>query len=171
VKQDAIPGFIKETWFRAEKEGVYRGQCADLCGKDHGFMPIVVEAVSEDKYSEWIDSKKAAAAAANAGADKEWTKDDLVANGKAVYEKNCAVCHQASGAGLPPAFPAITGGVVTTGPIEVHLDRVLNGKNVMPAWKALLNDVEIASVIAYERNALGNSVGDIIQPAQVKAAR
>lgn len=171
VKQDAIPGFIKETWFRAEKEGVYRGQCAELCGKDHGFMPIVVEAVSEDKYSEWIDSKKAAAAAANAGADKEWTKDDLVANGKAVYEKNCAVCHQASGAGLPPAFPAITGGVVTTGPIEVHLDRVLNGKNVMPAWKALLNDVEIASVIAYERNALGNSVGDIIQPAQVKAAR
>jgi cytochrome c oxidase subunit II len=171
VKQDAIPGFIKETWFRAEKEGVYRGQCAELCGKDHGYMPIVVEVVSEDKYSEWIESKKAAAAAANAGADKEWTKDDLVANGKAVYEKNCAVCHQVTGAGLPPAFPAITGGKVTTGPIADQLALILNGKNVMPAWKALLNDVEIASVIAYERNALGNSVGDFVQPAQVKAAR
>jgi cytochrome c oxidase subunit 2 len=171
VKQDAIPGFIKEVWFKVEKEGTYRGQCAELCGKDHGFMPIVVEAVSEDKYNAWLETKKAEAAAANAGADKEWTKDDLVANGKAVYEKNCAVCHQASGAGLPPAFPAITAGKVTTGPIEGHLEIILNGKNVMPSWKALLNDVEIASVIAYERNALGNSVGDIIQPSAVKAAR
>jgi cytochrome c oxidase subunit II len=171
VKQDAIPGFIKEVWFKVEKEGTYRGQCAELCGKDHGFMPIVVEAVSEDKYSEWLVAKKEAAAAANAGADKEWTKDDLVANGKAVYEKNCAVCHQVTGAGLPPAFPALTGSKVATGPIEGHLGIILNGKNVMPAWKALLNDVEIASVIAYERNALGNSAGDIIQPSAVKAAR
>jgi cytochrome c oxidase subunit II len=171
VKQDAIPGFIKEVWFRVEKEGTYRGQCAELCGKNHGFMPIVVEAVSEDKYNTWIEAKKAAAAAANAGSDKEWTKDDLVANGKTVYEKNCAVCHQASGAGLPPAFPALTGSKVATGPIEGHLGIILNGKNVMPAWKALLNDVEIASVIAYERNALGNSVGDFIQPSAVKVAR
>ena len=171
VKQDAIPGFIKEVWFKVDKEGTYRGQCAELCGKAHGFMPIVVEAVSEEKYSEWIASKKDAAAAANAGSDKEWTKDDLVANGKTVYEKNCAVCHQANGAGLPPAFPAMTGSKVATGPIEGHLNMILNGKNVMPAWKALLNDVEIASVIAYERNALGNSAGDIIQPSAVKAAR
>ena len=171
VKQDAIPGFIKEVWFKVDKEGTYRGQCAELCGKAHGFMPIVVEAVSEEKYSEWIASKKDAAAAANAGSDKEWTKDDLVANGKTVYEKNCAVCHQANGAGLPPAFPAMTGSKVATGPIEGHLNIILNGKNVMPAWKALLNDVEIASVIAYERNALGNSAGDIIQPSAVKAAR
>jgi cytochrome c oxidase subunit 2 len=171
VKQDAIPGFIKETWFRADKEGTYRGQCSELCGKNHGFMPIVVEAVSEDKYNEWLTSKKEAAAAANAGADKEWTKDDLVANGKTVYEKNCAVCHQVSGAGLPPAFPALTGSKIATGPIEGHLNIILKGKNVMPAWKALLNDVEIASVIAYERNALGNSAGDIIQPSAVKAAR
>jgi cytochrome c oxidase subunit II len=171
VKQDAIPGFIKEVWFKVDKEGTYRGQCAELCGKDHGFMPIVVEAVSEDKYNAWLEAKKADAAKANEGADKEWTKDDLVANGKAVYEKNCAVCHQASGAGLPPAFPALTAGKITTGPIEGHLEIILKGKNVMPAWKALLNDVEIASVIAYERNALGNSVGDIIQPSAVKAAR
>jgi cytochrome c oxidase subunit 2 len=171
VKQDAIPGFIKEVWFRVEKEGTYRGQCAELCGKNHGFMPIVVEAVSEDKYNEWIVAKQEAAKTANAGADKEWTKDDLVANGKTVYEKNCAVCHQVTGAGLPPAFPALTGSKVATGPIEGHLDIILKGKNVMPAWKALLNDVEIASVIAYERNALGNATGDIIQPSAVKAAR
>ena len=171
VKQDAIPGFIKEAWIRVEKPGIYRGQCAELCGKDHGFMPIVVEAVEEYKYNAWIASQKDAAAAANAGADKEWTKDDLVANGKAVYEKNCAVCHQVSGAGMPPAFPAMTGSKIATGPIEGHLDIILHGKNVMPSWKALMNDTEIASVIAYERNALGNSVGDIIQPSAVKAAR
>ena len=171
VKQDAIPGFIKEVWFKVDKEGTYRGQCAELCGKAHGFMPIVVEAVSEDKYNEWVASKQEAAKTANAGADKEWTKADLMVAGKAVYEKNCAVCHQASGAGLPPAFPAMTGSKVATGSIEGHLNIILNGKNVMPAWKALLNDVEIASVIAYERNALGNSTGDIIQPSAVKAAR
>jgi cytochrome c oxidase subunit 2 len=171
VKQDAIPGFIKEVWFNVEKEGTYRGQCAELCGKDHGFMPIVVEAVSEEKFNAWIEAKKAAAAEAAASGDKEWTKDDLIANGKTVYEKNCAVCHQATGAGMPPAFPALTGGVITTGPIAGHLEIILNGKNIMPPWKDLLNDVEIASVIAYERNALGNSVGDIIQPTEVKAAR
>ena len=180
VKQDAIPGFIKEVWFRVDKPGTYRGQCAELCCKNHGFMPIVVEAMPEDKYNEWIASKKAAATAASAGADKEWTKEDLLANGKAVYEKNCAVCHQANGQGLPPAFPALTGSKIATGPIlgadgkpakDGHLDRVLNGKNIMPSWKAMLNDAEIASVITYERNALGNSVGDMLQPAQVKAAR
>ena len=170
VKQDAIPGFIKEVWFKVDKEGTYRGQCAELCGKAHGFMPIVVEAVSEEKYSEWIASKKDAAAAANAGSDKEWTKDDLVANGKTVYEKNCAVCHQASGAGLPPAFPALTGSKVATGSIEGHLEIILKGKNVMPAW-LMLSDVDIAAVTTYERNALGNAVGDVLQPSAVKAAR
>lgn len=182
VKQDAIPGFIKETWFRADKEGVYRGQCSELCGKAHGFMPIVVEAVSDEKYAAWVEAKNAEAAKGAAGADKEWTKEDLVTNGKAVYEKNCAVCHQASGAGLPPAFPALTGSKVAVGAIfgadgkylkDSHVDRLLNGKGVMPAWKAQLNDVEIASVITYERQALGNAatVDPIVQPAQIKAAR
>ena len=171
VKQDAIPGFIKEVWFKADKEGTYRGQCAELCGKAHGYMPIVVEVVSEEKYNGWLTAKAEEANEAAAGADKEWTKEELIEHGKVVYEKNCAVCHQANGAGLPPAFPAMTGSKVALGPIEGHLDMILNGKNVMPAWKALLNDVEIASVIAYERNALGNSVGDIIQPSAVKAAR
>jgi cytochrome c oxidase subunit 2 len=182
VKQDAIPGFIKEVWFKAEKEGTYRGQCAELCGKAHGYMPIVVEVVSEDKYNGWLTAKAEEAAAGAAGADKEWTKDDLLAKGKAVYEKNCAVCHQASGAGLPPAFPAITGSKIALGAIygadgkylpDSHIDRLLNGKGVMPAWKALLNDVEIASVITYTRQALGNAatLDPIVQPSQIKAAR
>ena len=170
VKQDAIPGFIKEVWFKVDKEGTYRGQCAELCGKAHGFMPIVVEAVSEEKYNQWIVAKQDAAKAADAGADKEWTKEDLMVAGKAVYEKNCAVCHQASGAGLPPAFPALTGSKVATGAIEGHLDIILKGKNVMPKW-TMLSDVDIAAVTTYERNALGNAVGDVLQPAAVKAAR
>jgi cytochrome c oxidase subunit II len=182
VKQDAIPGFIKEVWFKAEKEGTYRGQCAELCGKAHGYMPIVVEVVSEEKYNSWLVAKAEEAAAGAAGADKEWTKEDLLAKGKTVYEKNCAVCHQASGAGLPPAFPAITGSKIALGAIygadgkylpDGEMDRLLNGKGVMPAWKALLNDVEIASVITYTRQALGNAatVDPIVQPSQVKAAR
>lgn len=176
----AVPGFIRETWVQVEKAGTYRGQCKELCGKGHGYMPVVVDALPAEEYKAWVATKKEELAKASAGADKEWTKDELVANGKAVYEKNCAVCHQVSGAGLPPAFPALTGSKIANGPIfgadgkylkDSHLDRVLNGIRVMPSWKALLNDTEIASVITYERNALGNSVGDVLQPAQVKAAR
>jgi len=176
----AVPGFLRETWVQVEKEGTYRGQCKELCGKGHGYMPIVVDAMQADEYKTWIATKKDELAKASAGADKKWTKEDLVADGKGVYEKNCAVCHQVNGAGLPPAFPALTGSKIVASPIfgadgkylkDSHLDRVLNGKNVMPSWKALLNDTEIASVITYERNALGNSVGDVLQPSQVKAAR
>ena len=171
VKQDAIPGFVRETWFRADKTGTYRGQCAELCGKAHGFMPIVVEVKEQADYDAWLSAQKDAAAAADAGADKEWTKVDLVAQGEAVYNKNCSVCHGATGAGIPPAFPAMTGSAVATGPLEGHLDIILNGKNIMPAWRDVLNDTDIAAVIAYERNALGNSTGDFIQPSAVKAAR
>ncbi len=176
----AVPGFLRETWVQVEKAGTYRGQCKELCGKGHGYMPVVVDAVPMEEYKAWVVAKKEEMAKASAGADKEWTKDELVAEGKGVYEKNCAVCHQITGAGLPPAFPALTGSKVATGPIfgadgkylkDGHLDRVLNGIRVMPGWKALLNDTEIAAVITYERNALGNSVGDVLQPAQVKAAR
>ena len=176
----AVPGFLRETWDKEKKEGTYRGQCKELCGKGHGYMPIVVDAMPAEEYKTWVATKKDELAKASAGADKEWTKEDLIANGKGVYEKNCAVCHQVTGAGLPPAFPALTGSKIATSPIfgadgkylkDSHLDRVLNGKNVMPSWKALLNDTEIASVITYERNALGNSVGDVLQPSQVKAAR
>ena len=176
----AVPGFLRETWVQVDKAGTYRGQCKELCGKGHGYMPVVVDAVPMEEYKAWVVAKKEEMAKASAGADKEWTKDELVAEGKGVYEKNCAVCHQITCAGLPPAFPALTGSKVATGPIfgadgkylkDGHLDRVLNGIRVMPGWKALLNDTEIAAVITYERNALGNSVGDVLQPAQVKAAR
>jgi len=176
----AVPGFLRETWVQVDKAGTYRGQCKELCGKGHGYMPVVVDAVPMEEYKVWVAAKKEEMAKASAGADKEWTKDELVAEGKGVYEKNCAVCHQISGAGLPPAFPALTGSKIANGPIfgadgkylkDSHLDRLLNGKGVMPAWKAVLNDTEIAAVIVYERNALGNNVGDVLQPSQVKAAR
>lgn len=178
--RDAIPGFLRETWVQGEKIGTYRGQCKELCGKGHGFMPIVVDVVSEEDYKIWVAQKKEEMAAADAGADKEWTMEDLMAQGKGVYEKNCAVCHQANGQGLPPAFPALTGSKIVAAPnfdadgkmmLDSHLDRVWNGKNIMPGWKGTLNDVEIAAVITYERNALGNSVGDMVQPSQIKALR
>ena len=176
----AVPGFIRETWVQVEFPGTFRGQCKELCGKGHGYMPIVVDAMPMAEFKVWAAAKKEELAKATAGADKEWTKEDLVATGKTVYEKNCAVCHLPTGAGLPPAFPALTGSKIALGPIfdadgkylkDGHLDRVLNGIRVMPSWKAMLNDTEIAAVITYERNALGNSVGDVLQPSQVKAAR
>lgn len=176
----AVPGFIRETWVQVEKAGVYRGQCKELCGKGHGYMPVVVNAVSKEEFAAWAGKKQDEQKAA--GDVKELSKEELLAQGKVVYEKNCAVCHQVSGAGLPPAFPALTGSKIATGPIfgadgkyqkDSHLDRVLNGKGVMPPWKATLNDTEIAAVITYERNALGNtaSVDALVQPPQVKAAR
>lgn len=180
ASRDAIPGFLRETWVKIEEPGTFRGQCKELCGKGHGFMPVVVDGVQPAEFKTWVASKKQEMAAASAGADKVWTKEDLIAHGKEVYEKNCAVCHQVTGAGLPPAFPALTGSKIATGPIfdkdgklvkDGHLDRVFNGKGVMPAWKTVLDDTDIAAAITYERNALGNSVGDMLQPAQVKALR
>jgi cytochrome c oxidase subunit 2 len=176
----AVPGFIRETWVQVDKAGTYRGQCKELCGKGHGYMPVVVDALPMEEYKVWVADKKAEIA--KAGEIKEMTKEDLVAQGKGVYEKNCAVCHQVNGAGLPPAFPAMTGSKIALGPVfgadgkylkDGHLDRLLNGKGVMPSWKATLNDTEIAAVITYERQALGNAatVDPIVQPAQVKAAR
>lgn len=176
----AVPGFIRETWVQVDKAGTYRGQCKELCGKGHGYMPVVVNAVPMEEYKAWVAKKQEEQKAASEV--KEMTKEDLIAQGKTVYEKNCAVCHQVSGAGLPPAFPALTGSQVALGPIfgadgkylkDSHMDRLLNGKGVMPAWKATLNDTEIAAVITYERQALGNAaaVDPIVQPAQVKAAR
>lgn len=178
--RDAIPGFLRETWVQAEKPGRYRGQCKELCGKGHGFMPIVVDVLPPEEYKLWVAAKQEEMKSASAGADKEWTMEELVSHGKGVYEKNCAVCHQANGQGLPPAFPALTGSKIVAGPnldadgrmlVDSHLDRVWNGKNIMPGWKDTLNDVDIAAVITYERNALGNSVGDMLQPSQVKALR
>lgn len=182
VKRDAVPGFLRETWVKIEEPGVYRGQCAELCGKDHGFMPVVVRAVPEPEYAAWVEKKKGEQAAAAAGADRAWSKDELLAKGKEVYEAQCAVCHQPDGKGMPPAFPALAGSKMVNGPLlspegkllkDSHVDRVLHGKEgtAMQAFAGTLNDVELAAVITYERNALGNSKGDLIQPAQIKALR
>ena len=173
MKKDAIPGFINEMWFKADKEGTYRGQCAELCGKDHGFMPIVVVAKNETDYQQWIADQKGAAAADEAAADRVWDKPELMERGEKVYATNCVACHQANGEGVPGAFPALKGGAITTGPKDAHINIVINGKpaTAMAAFAAQLSDVDLAAVITYERNAWGNDTGDLVQPSEVKAAR
>jgi cytochrome c oxidase subunit 2 len=178
AKQDAIPGFIRDLWFRPEKTGTFRSQCVELCGKEHGFMPIVVEAVPEDKYKEWVaqqHAKKTQSAAASAvDANKTYTMDELKAEGEKVYGKTCVACHQPNGQGMPPAFPSLAGGKIATGPIAGHIDIVVNGSKKNPAmvaWKTQLTDLEIASVITYERNSFGNKAGDMVQPKEIAAAR
>jgi cytochrome c oxidase subunit 2 len=174
VKQDSIPGFINDSWALIEEPGIYRGQCAELCGKDHGFMPIVVNAVSEPEYNEWLAGMKAEAAAAASAADQEWSMQDLVAKGETVYQANCSACHGPTGAGIPGAFPAMTGSaIVNNSDPAAHIDIVVNGKagTAMAAFKNQLDDVDIAAVITYERNSLGNSVGDTVQPSAIKNAR
>jgi cytochrome c oxidase subunit 2 len=173
AKQDAIPGFIRDSWFRADKIGTYRGQCVELCGKDHGFMPIVVEVVSEADYQAWVAKKKGAASTAAADNGKTFDAAELVARGEKVYAANCAACHQANGMGLPGAFPAINGSKVATGPIDAHIEVVLNGRpgTAMAAFGAQLSDADIAAVVTYQRNAWDNKMGDAAQPAQIAAAR
>ena len=173
VKVDAVPGFLRDTWFRAEKEGTYRGQCSELCGKDHGFMPVVVEVVSAEKYAAWAAEQKKAMAASADDPAKVWKLDELMARGEKVYTANCAACHQPNGAGLPPAFPALDGSKIAKGPKGAHIDIVLKGKpgTAMASFAAQLNDTEIAAVVAYERNAWSNKLGELIQPAEVKALR
>ena len=175
VKQDANPGFINDAWAYIEKEGVYRGKCTELCGKDHGFMPIVVEVKSKADYAKWVADEKAAIAAAAASGDREWSKDELMTQGAKVYSTNCAACHGVTGAGVPGAFPAMTGSpmVVDADKIDAHIDIILNGKagTAMQAFGKQLSDSDIAAVVTYERNAFGNNTGDIVQPAAIKSAR
>lgn len=172
IKQDAVPGFIRDTAFRAEKEGTYRGQCSELCGKDHGFMPIVVEVVSDEKYAAWVEEQKKKMAAAQGDPNKVWTLEESMAFGEKVYAANCVACHQANGKGLPPAFPALDGSAIATGPKAGHIDRVVHGKpgTAMAAFGKQLSPAEIAAVITYERNAWGNKTGEVIQPSEIKAA-
>jgi cytochrome c oxidase subunit II len=174
VKQDAIPGFVRDTWFKAEKEGIYRGQCAELCGKDHAYMPIVVEVMSEENYSKWVQAKLVEMKAKQDDPTKVWTKEDLVARGEKVFNANCAACHQANGEGIPGAFPALVKAPSVIGPQADQISILLNGKNAgMPAWKQL-SDVEIASVISYTRNAWANAgtgTDPVVQPSAVTAAR
>jgi cytochrome c oxidase subunit 2 len=183
IKRDAIPGYIYEAWARIERPGIYRGQCAELCGLNHAFMPIVVDARSEADYQAWVKAQKIAAAQPPEGAKSPlapMTKEDLLANGKQVYERMCSVCHQPNGQGRPPAFPGLLGSKIANGPVSEHIHIVLKGKpgTAMQAFEFQLNDKDIASVITYERNAWGNGqpkfgkdAGGIVQPADIAAAR
>jgi len=170
VKQDAIPGFVRDTWFKADKTGTFRGFCTELCGKEHAFMPVVVEVLSADDYAKWVDDQKKKMAAGADDPNKTYTLAELMERGGKVYAANCAVCHQPTGKGAG-AFPALDGSKIANGPIAQHVSIVLKGKNVMPSWAPTLNDVEIASVITFERNSWGNHTGDILQPKQVADAR
>jgi cytochrome c oxidase subunit II len=172
VKQDAIPGFVRDTWFKAEKIGTYRGNCYELCGKEHAFMPIVVKVVSEQDYATWVVQQKTAMASSADDPNKTWAVADLAARGEKVYAANCVACHQATGKGVPGAFPALDGSQVVNGMQDGQIAIMLNGKNAMPAWKATLSDTEIAAVITYTRNSWNNKASDnIVQPAEVLAAR
>jgi cytochrome c oxidase subunit 2 len=173
VKQDAIPGFVRDTWFRAEKVGTYRGQCAELCGKDHGFMPIVVEVVSAEDYSKWVSGQRQKLAAAADDPNKKWNLADLKARGEKVFGANCVACHQANGQGVKGVFPALDGSPLIKEPKGRHIEVVLNGrpKTAMAAFGKQLSDTDIAAVITYERNSWSNKTGDVIQPSDIKAAR
>ena len=173
AKQDAIPGFIRDSWFTADRIGTYRGQCVELCGKDHGFMPIVVEVVSEEDFAAWVEKKKGAAQSASADNSKTFEMTDLMARGEQVYQANCAACHQADGMGMAGVFPAISGSKVANGPIADHIAVVLNGVpgTAMASFAGMLSDADIAAVVTYQRNAWNNKMGDLAQPAQIAAAR
>lgn len=172
MKRDAIPGYINEMWTKVDKPGVYRGQCAELCGKDHGFMPIVVKAVSNEDYAAWLKDQKLAMAEAAAGSEKTWSKGELMKRGQEVYNTSCAACHQAGGTGIPGVFPALVGSKIATGDAAGHMNIVLHGKTgtAMQAFAAQLNDADLAAVITFERNSWGNSAS-VVQPSDVKAAR
>ena len=172
VKQDAIPGFVRDTWFKVDKPGTYRGQCAELCGKEHGFMPIVVEAVEPEKYALWVAEQK-----------RKWRRRPMIRTrpGRSTNSRRAArkstpptalPAIRPTGMGQPPAFPALDGSKIATGPKDGHIDRVFNGKpgTAMAAFKQL-SDVEIAAVITYERNSWNNKTGDMVSPAEIKKLR
>ena len=171
VKQDAIPGFVRDTWFRAEKTGDFYGQCAELCGKEHAYMPIHVKVVSQADYALWVDGKMKEMAAAADDPAKVWTLDDLVARGEKVYNANCAACHRADGKGAGP-IKALDGSAIVTGDPAAQIAILLNGaaNGAMPAWKQL-SDTELAAVITYTKNSWSNKTGKLVQPAELVAAR
>jgi len=177
VKQDALPGFINEAWTRIDVPGIYRGQCTELCGMNHAFMPVVVEVRSEEEFLSWIEDQRLAnelaGEAAVAARSRTWTMAELMPMGEDVFITHCATCHQPDGLGQGIKYPALAGGVIPTGPIEAHLERVMNGlaETEMQAWAPQLSDLDLAAVITYERNAWGNDTGDVVQPLTVYSAR
>jgi cytochrome c oxidase subunit II len=166
-KKDAIPGFINEAWASVDEPGIYRGQCTELCGRDHAFMPVVVIAMEQADYDAWATQKHEQECKAKGSADM--SHDDLVAKGAEIYEKNCSTCHMPDGGGIAGAFPALRGSAVVNGDINAQATLILNGKNAMPAFGKQLSATELASVITFTRNALGNAKGDEIQPKAIKA--
>ena len=172
VKQDAIPGFIRDTWFSADKEGIFRGNCAELCGKDHGFMPIEVHVLSAEKYAAWVAEQQGKMAATAEDPTKEWALAELVAKGEQVFAANCAACHQADGKGMPPAFPPLDGSAIVQGDKAEQIKVVLQGRDgtAMAAFGKQLSATDLAAVITYTRNAWSNQTGEAIQPAEIAAA-
>ena len=172
IKQDAIPGFVRDTWFRAEKVGSYYGQCAELCGKEHAYMPIHVKVVSAEDYSAWVDGEKKKMAAKADDPAKIWTLDDISKRGEKVYAANCAACHQANGKGGGPIKPLDGSPKVLDADKNVQIHVLLNGQNngTMPAWKQL-SDTDIAAVISYTKNNWSNKTGQLVQPADILAQR
>ena len=174
IKQDAIPGFVRDTWFRAEKTGDFYGQCAELCGKEHAYMPIHVKVVSAEEYTAWVSAQKKAMAAKADDPAKVWTLADLAKRGESVYAANCAACHQANGKGAGPIKPLDGSAIVTDADhlkmTQVMLNGVKGGQAEMPSWKQL-SDTELAAVMTYAKNNWSNKTGQIVQPAQVVAAR
>ncbi|MBS0359263.1 MAG: cytochrome c oxidase subunit II [Proteobacteria bacterium] len=174
IKRDAIPGFIHEAWARVQKPGTYRGQCAELCGVNHGFMPIVVQAVSDDEFNQWVAAQMKQAKQAAEASQKPLTREELMTMGKKVYENNCAACHKVDGQGMPPVFPPMRGSSVAVGhPVSRHISLVLHGvpNTAMQAFASQLSDLELAAVITYERNAWGNNTGELVQPKDVQDLR
>ena len=172
-KRDAIPGFINDNWTIINKEGVYRGQCAEICGKGHGYMPIVVKAVPEKEYVAWVQETKLALKSKNDSGDKELSMDELKSKGEVVYKANCLACHQANGQGIKGVFPAIDGSPLANlkENIPAHIHQVIYGKGNMPAFGEQLSDSDIAAVVTFVRNNWGNKTGHVIQPKDVLAAR
>ena len=172
VKQDAIPGFVRDTWFRAEKTGDFYGQCVELCGKEHAYMPIHVKVLSQADYAKWVETKKKEMAAKADDPSKEWKLEELLARGEKVYSANCAACHQASGKGSGAIKPLDGAAVVLDADKTKQIKVLLNGQNngAMPAWKQL-SDTEIAAVITFTKNNWSNKTGQLVQPAEVVAAR
>ena len=177
VKQDAVPGFINEAWTRVDEPGVFRGQCAEFCGKDHAFMPIVVEVQAEADFDQWLEDQRLAIelASGQAVADraKTWAMAELMEIGEQVFVDHCATCHELDGAGQGSTYPALAGGEIPNGPMEAHIEQVMNGKadTEMQAWAPQLSDLEIASVITYERNSFGNETADLVQPITIYESR
>jgi cytochrome c oxidase subunit II len=169
VKKDAIPGFVNETWATVDEPGIYRGECAELCGKAHAFMPIVVNVLEKEEYSSWLAEKKIQVAAIRELAKKTFTKDELMTQGEAAYNRSCASCHMGNGEGIAGVFPGLKGSAIATGDISKHLDMVVNGVagTAMQAFGGQLSEVDLAAIITYERNAWGNDTGDVVQPIDV----